>query len=309
MFGLAKYNYESFTRDLLEKDTAASRTGTGPEPGERAPDFKGRTLDGQTIELTDYRGRKNVVLTFGSVTCPMTAGSIGGLNDLYDEYKDQDVEFLFVYVREAHPGERIPAHSSMEEKRQAAEMLREEEEIEIPIIVDELRGPIHRKYGKLPNSTFIIDKSGRIAFRALWTRPGAVEDALEALLERQRDRGVEHAIVNGGEDRSFPLSYAVMHSYRALERGGEKSLDDFRQALGPRARLVLASSRLAQPIALNPGKAFAAAAIAGGVLTAGLLAGRKLRDKRLSQRQPYDVYESRRPAERTGTDYSEPVGI
>jgi peroxiredoxin len=286
-----------------------SRTGAGPEPGERAPDFEGRTLNGKTIRLGDYEGRTNVVLTFGSLTCAMTAGSIGGMNDLYREYGGDDVQFLFIYVREAHPGERVSSHHSMEEKTRVAEMLRDEEDVEIPIIVDELRGPIHRKYGKLPNATFLIDKSGRIAFRALWTRPSVVEDTLEALLERQRDRGVEHAIVNGGEDRSFPLSYLMVHSYRTLERGGEKALADFRHALGPRANLVLASSRIAESIALNPGKAFAAAAIAGGVITAGLFAGRKLRDKRLASRQPYDVYESPRPAARTGTDYSEPVGI
>ncbi len=307
MFGLAKYNYESFTRDLLQKEMACN--GAGPEPGERAPGFEARTLAGTAVRLSDCRDWKNVVLTFGSLTCPMTAGSIGGMNDLYRKFTRADVQFLFVYVREAHPGERIPAHRSMEEKTRAAKMLRDEQGIKMPIIVDELRGPIHRKYGKLPNSTFLIDKSGRIAFRALWTQPRVVEDALEALLERQRDRGVEHAIVNGGEDRSFPLSYAMVHSYRVLERGGEKSLADFREALGARGRVVLAASRIAEPIALNPGKAFAAAAIAGGVLTAGLLAGRKLREKRFSNRRPYDVYESRRRARRTGTDYSEPVGI
>ncbi len=307
MFGLSKYNYESFTRDLLQKEMAS--IAAGPEPGEPAPEFEARTLDGKTVRLGDYRGRKNLVLTFGSLTCPMTAGSNGGMNELYHEYNRKDTQFLFVYVREAHPGERIPAHSSMEEKTRAAQMLRDEEEIEMPIIVDELRGPIHRKYGRLPNATFLIDKSGRVAFRALWTQPGVVEGALEALLERQRDRGVEHAIVNGGEDRSFPLSYALVHAYRVLERGGEKSLADFRQALGPRARLVLASSRIAHPIALHPGRAIAAAALAGGVLTAGLLAGRMLRNKRLFARQPYGVYESGRPAARTGTDYNEPVGI
>lgn len=309
MFGLKKYNYESFTRDLIAKHMAETRIGAGPEPGERAPEFEGRTLDGQTIELADYRGNKNVVLTFGSLTCPMTAGSIGGMNDLHDEYNGEDVQFLFVYVREAHPGERVPAHKSIEDKVRAAEMLRDEEDVEMPIIIDELRGRIHRRYGRLPNSTFVIDKSGRIAFRAFWTQPSVIEDALEKLLERQHDRGVDHAVVNGGEDRSFPLSYAMVHSYRAVERGGEKALADFRQALGPRARFVLAASRVAQPIALHPGKAFAAAAIAGGVVTAGLLAGRKLRDKRLAARHPYDVYETPRSQARTGTDYSEPVGI
>ena len=308
MFGLKRYNYESFTRDLIARHIADTRMGAGPEPGDRAPDFQGHTLDGAGMELGDYRGKKNIVLTFGSLTCPMTAGSIGGMNDLYTDYNGDDVQFIFVYVREAHPGERVPAHESMEDKTRAAETLRYEEDVEMPIIVDELRGPIHRKYGKLPNSTFIIDKSGRVAFRALWTQPSVVEDALEKL-ERQGDRGVDHAVVNGGEDRSFPLSYAMVHSYRAVERGGEKALSDFRAALGARARLVLAASRVAQPIALNPGKAFAAAAIAGGVVTAGLLAGRKLREKRLASRHPYDVYESAGRRARTGTDYSEPVGI
>jgi len=307
MFGLAKYNYESFTRDFLQKEMACK--GAGPEPGERAPEFEARTLKGETIRLGNYREWKNVVLTFGSRTCPMTAGSIGGMNDLCRKFTRSDVQFLFVYVREAHPGERIPAHRSMEDKTRAAEALRGQEEIRMPIIVDELRGPIHRKYGKLPNSTFLIDKSGRIAFRALWTQPSVIEDALEALLERQRDRRAEHAVVHGGEDRSFPLSYALVHAYGTLERAGEKSLADFREALGARGRVVLASSRIAEPIALNPGKAFAAAAIAGGVVTAGLLAGRMLRQKRLSARHPYDVYRSRRRAKRTGTDYSEPVGI
>jgi peroxiredoxin len=307
MFGLSRYNYESFTRDLLQKEMTCR--GAGPEPGERAPDFEGRTLAGATVRLSDCRDWKNVVLTFGSVTSPMTAGSIGGMNRLYRKFTRSDVQFLFVYVREAHPGESIPAHGSMEEKTRAAKMLRDREEIQIPIIVDELRGPIHRQYGKLPNSTFLIDKSGRVAFRALWTQPGVIEDALEALLERQRGRGADHAIVKGGEDRSFPVSHAVVHAYRVLERAGERSLADFRKALGARGRVVLAASRVAEPIALHPAKAFAAAGIAGGVLTAGLLAGLKLREKRFANRRPYNVYESRRRARRTGTDYSEPVGI
>ena len=308
MFGLSKYNYESFTRDLLHQQMESSQKNAGPRPGELAPDFEARTLDGKSIRLSDYRGRKNVVLTFGSLTCPMTAGAIEGMNGLFDEYNDKDTQFFFVYVREAHPGELVPAHDSLDAKMRAAERLRDEEEIAMPIIVDDLRGPLHRKYGKMGSATFIIDKSGRIAFRALWTQPGAVGDALEELLERQGN-GIEHAVVNGGEDRSFPLSYAMVHAYSVLERGGEKSLADFRRALGPRARLVLASSRIAEPISLNPGKAFAAAAIAGGVVTAGLLAGRALREKRRAARTPYGVYEERRQRARTGTDYSEPVGI
>ncbi len=307
MFGFAKYNYESFSRNTLAKEMAATKLLGGPKPGERAPDFEAETLDGNTIRLSDYRGEKNVVLTFGSVTCPMTAGSIGGMNDLYDEYSGHDVKFLFVYVREAHPGEEIPAHESMDDKIQAAELLRDDEEIEMPILVDDLRGSIHRKYGKLPNPTYIIDKSGRIAFRALWTQPDRVEQALEELLERQRDRGVEHVVVDGGEDRSMPVSYAFIHSRRALERGGRKSVQDFTESMGMPGRIAITTSRVVEPVALHPGKALAAAGIAGGVIAASLLAGRALRRWRLCSRIPYSAYETP-PRRTTGTDY-EAVGI
>ncbi len=310
MFGFGPYNYEKFTRELLVKDIAASKSPGGPEPGEKAPDFEGRALDGDKIRLSDFRGEKNVVLTFGSATCPMTAGSIGGMNKLQEKYRGEDVQFLFVYVREAHPGEEIPAHEEMEDKVRAAEILRQEDEIEMPIIVDGLGGPIHRRYGRLPNPTYLIDKSGRIAFRCLWTQPGIVEDALESLLERQRERRVDHAVVSGGEDRSMPVSYAVIHSYRALERGGKRSLEDFRESMGLPGRALLTASRVARPVAMNPGKAVAAVALTAGALTAGLLAGKKLRQRRWRHDLPYDIHEGivhKKSA--TGTDDYEPVGI
>ncbi len=196
MFG-SKYNYETFQRNRLLRDLATSQLGGAPRPGDRAPDFVGRTLQGDTVHLKDFRGRKNIVLTFGSATCPQTAGSLPGLNNLYTD-RDPNVEFFFVYTREAHPGEKLEAHGSYEEKVKAAELLRQEESVDIPIIVDEVDGNIHRKYGKLPNPTFIIDKSGRIAFRSLGTRASVINAALDELLELQRDEGKDHAIVCGG---------------------------------------------------------------------------------------------------------------
>ncbi len=295
MFGFKRYNYDTFTRDLLIKDAVKSKFGRGPEAGERAPDFEARTLDGEKIELSDYAGEKNVVLTFGSATCPFTTASIEGLNELCDEYSGDDVQFLFVYVREAHPGEKLGPHKSLEDKVEAAEQFRQEEDVNIPIVVDEVNGKIHRKYGALPNPTYIIDKSGRVAFRALWTRPSVIEGALDELLERQQERDAEHAIVHGGEDTSMPMTSALFHAHRALDRGGKKAIDDFRHELGMPGRIVHTASRVTEPIALHPGRALAAAAIAGGVIAGGLLLGRKLRQKRYSSlRSPYEFELPRR---------------
>ena len=110
MLGLGTYNYGHFSRELFH-DLARS-SFSGPGPGVRAPDFKATTLDGETIRLSDYSGKKNVLLIFGSATCPMTAATIGQINELYDRFRGDEIEFLFIYVREAHPGEVIPAHNS-----------------------------------------------------------------------------------------------------------------------------------------------------------------------------------------------------
>ena len=143
MFGFTPYNYETFRRNLLIKDMVVTKFLGAPKPGQKAPDFEGRTIDGDQVRLSDYRGESNVVLTFGSATCPFTAASLRGLNDLYEDFADE-VEFLFVYVREAHPGEELGPHSDMREKLQAAEMLRDEEDVQMPIIVDDLNGRIQK---------------------------------------------------------------------------------------------------------------------------------------------------------------------
>jgi alkyl hydroperoxide reductase subunit AhpC len=313
MFGFGpRYNYERFTREMLDPAKHRDLFDDAPRAGDRVPDFEGRTLEGDRVRLSELRAERNLVLLFGSATCPMTAGSIRGLNALYRELRSDDLEFLFVYVREAHPGETLPAHDSWEDKVDAAERFRDAEEAEMPIVVDDVRGSIHRKFGKLPNPVFVIDKSGRVAYRMMWAQPAPLAAALDELLEIQSERGADHAVVQGGEDRSMPLSYALFHSYRALERGGERALSDFRDAMGLRGRVALATSRVAEPLAENAGKIALTAAISGAVLAGGIFAGMQLRKRRLKEKvDPYSFPHPRKKggAERTGTDDYESIGI
>jgi hypothetical protein len=215
-------------------------------------------------------------------------------------------------VREAHPGERLAAHHSIEDKVRAAEQFRDEEEVEMPILVDDLKGSIHKKYGTLPNPTFLIDKSGRIAFRSLWTRPSVIEDALEELTNMQQERGVDHVLVHGGEDTKMPSTYAMLHAHRALERGGHRAIHDFRTELGLPGAVAVTGSRLVRPVVDNPRTALASAAITAGVIAGGIVVGRILRQRRFRVRSPYDIDQSgprwrRRDPEDTGG--YEAVGI
>jgi peroxiredoxin len=308
MLGFSSYNYGHFSRELFHELAQASFSGPGP--GERAPDFKAASLDGESIRLSDFAGKKNVLLVFGSATCPMTAASIAGVNELYDRFRGDDIEFLFIYVREAHPGEIIPAHRTMREKIEAARLLRDEEDMHMPVLVDDLRGSIHRKYSKLPNPAFLIDKSGRVAFLSLWSKPEGLGRAIHELLELQEERGVNHVVVNGGQDLAMPVPYSALYAYRALERGGKQSLIDFRHALGLPARVAFTASQMARPLLDNPGRVMSVAALTAAVLAGGLYAGFELRKRRLGLlRNPYRAYEKDKVRDtETDTDYGA-VGI
>jgi hypothetical protein len=182
--------------------------------------------------------------------------------------------------------------------------------MEMPVVVDDLRGTIHRKYSRLPNPAFLIDKSGRVAFRCMWTRPEILGETIEELLELQRERGVDHVVVNGGQDFTMPVSYGVLYSYRALERGGEQAMSDFREVFGMPGRAILTTSRMAKPILENPGRVLAIVALTAAVLVGGLYAGFELRKRRLGiRRNPYRAYEKQTVRDtETGTDYGA-VGI
>jgi peroxiredoxin len=304
MFGNARYNYPEFKKTMLTK-VVEEQFGDAPEPGDRAPDFELRTIDGDKIRLSDYRGQRNAILTFGSATCPLTASSINGLRDLYDDYIDDDVEFLFVYVREAHPGEDLPPHKNMADKLRAAEVLRNEEELEMPVLIDDLGGKVHRKYSGLPNPTFLIDRSGRIAYRQLATNPDDLRDAIDELLQRQNDRGVDHAVVHGGQSQSMPALKPMLYAHRALERGGQRSISNFRNELGIPGRMAVAGGRIARPVAEHPRTSIATAVAVAGVVGLGLWLGNELRRRRFARR-PYDF-----PDYRRGSAYNdyEAVGI
>lgn len=305
MFGFTRYNYDRFRREMLSNP--ADRWSQAPEPGDEAPDFELRSLVGEVVKLSDFKGSRNVVLTFGSATCPQTAASIGGLRALSHEFPVADVEFLFIYVREAHPGAELPAHHSLEDKARAAMLLREQEQITFPILVDELGGEVHRRYGGLPNASFIVDKSGRIAYRSLASHSSSLGAALEELIERQKERGLHHAVVHGGEDSITPSLKTFLNAYRAIERGGYDSVVNFRGELGIPGRVVLRGGRMARPMTEHPAITITTAVGVMAAVGFGLWAGYELRKRRFAQR-PYSAYRKFEKRRADEDDYTA-VGI
>ena len=63
-------------------------------------------------------------------------------------------------------------------------------EIERPILIDDLAGTGHRRYGELPNMTYLVSRSGQILFRSDWTDPPTIEHVLRYVVDsraRRRD--------------------------------------------------------------------------------------------------------------------------
>lgn len=63
---VSAYNYETFNRS--ESSAKAGDFAARLRAGEEAPDFALPTLEGETVRLSGFNGRKHVLLEFGSIT-------------------------------------------------------------------------------------------------------------------------------------------------------------------------------------------------------------------------------------------------
>ena len=172
-----EYRYESFTTGLSLRDLRFRKDAAAP--GDAFPEFELVTTDGSTLINENVFGNKPVIFIFGSMTCPMTASAAPSVQELYDEFGAR-VEFIMLYVREAHPGEYFSQSETIEEKVGNAQTLKDFYDIQWTVAADSIDGDLHRALDPKPNSAFLADKDGTILFRSLWASDyGALRHALD----------------------------------------------------------------------------------------------------------------------------------
>lgn len=122
------------------------------------------------------------------------------MDALAKEYADE-AHHLFVYTRETHPEiakrENLPylKLTSYEEKVERARIMRDKWQTPRKILIDSLDGDVHRLYAGMPNMSWVIDHTGRILFKAGWTREDDVRPQLEVALkmrELKREGGIQY---------------------------------------------------------------------------------------------------------------------
>jgi len=205
-FRVTDYNFESFP---------------GPVAGEPFKDFTFTDLETQAeVHLSDFLGRW-VVIETGSTTCSMYTKDIAEMRQLREAHPD--IEFLLIYVREAHPGERRGPHTSMDDKINAARTLAPRYGEHRRILVDDINGEFHRAYGSMPNVVYIIRPDGAVHYRCNWATPAEIRAALSDRVNFHRDENADM--------KAIQASRGKFNMIRTMWTGGLIALYDFARNL------------------------------------------------------------------------------
>jgi peroxiredoxin len=158
---------------------ADSSSGSGSSSsGPSAPDFSLPTLKGGEITLSDFHGKKVVLIDFWSTTCDPCLQEMPELVKIYNEKKAAGFEVLAISVDGPDTASGIPA------KVKSTGM-------NFPILLDEETEVMDRynPKGELP-FTIVVDRSGTIVLKRASYQPGDTKswqmlvDAVDGALAR-----------------------------------------------------------------------------------------------------------------------------
>lgn len=149
------------------------------------------------------------------------------MDDLAKRYQDRTVRSIFIYTREAHPGERVRHHKTLQDKRERARLFQGEFNVERQIFLDDLDGTAHSVYGMLPNMTWILGKGGLVEYRAGWTIPSDIELAINHSLEAQSLRAQRSMMLPCYTERRLWQVKDEELFREGLERNGPQAVSDF----------------------------------------------------------------------------------
>ena len=140
--------------------------GTNSAQAHPAPDFTLQKLGGGTISLSEFKGKKLVVVDFWASWCPNCRRDMPNLNRFYEKYKDK-VEVIGV---------------NLQEKESTVQNFISSRGISFPIALDP-SGSASRAFGiQYTNTHFLIDINGNL----VRTIPGDIRESdIESLMNSQ----------------------------------------------------------------------------------------------------------------------------
>ncbi len=114
---------------------------------------------------------------------------------MYERYKNR-VEFLLVYVREAHPtdGWQVPVNQkegvlyadpkTAQERQEIASVCVRKLDIRFPAVVDNIENTTEQAYTAWPDRLYLVDQGGKIAWKGGPGPAGFRPEDLEAQIQK-----------------------------------------------------------------------------------------------------------------------------
>ena len=173
---------------------------SGPNVGDVAPDFQLTDLQGIHHSLSDSIKSKPTVLIFGNFTCGPFRSQAGNVRQLIHRYRDR-VNFMMIYVREAHPadgwnmkrneslGIEIPQPQSFDQRKQIAERCSIHFDAGVPLLVDSIEDPVGTVYSGMPSRLYLLDQKQTVIYKSgrgpHYFLPSDLENSLVVFLNDQ----------------------------------------------------------------------------------------------------------------------------
>jgi len=148
------------------------RTDSGPNPGSVAPGITLKNVDGQMVSLSDFTGKKAVIVVFACNHCPYSQAYQDRLIGLQKEYASQGVQFLLINPNDATKQPQ-DSYENMQKRAQ-------EKGYPFPYLRDETQ-EVAKSYGanRTPEAYLIVNN--KVVYR------GRIDDNTEEAQVKQHD--------------------------------------------------------------------------------------------------------------------------
>jgi hypothetical protein len=158
---------------MAAKMAQVFRPDVGLPTGAEAPDFTLPDSAGKPVTLSSFRGKRPVVLVFGSFGCNLFCDSLGRLRQLREACQER-AEFLFVYISEAPhastplPRAARPMPPAIGDDAHLRRVRWYEEETggTLTWLLDGADERVEELYGAWPRRLVIVGVDGRVLFDA-----------------------------------------------------------------------------------------------------------------------------------------------
>lgn len=149
VYGSYDYFKKSPSKTIQITESENKQLSTGILKGQLAPDFTLTDLNGDTVKLSDFKG-KIVFVNFWATWCPPCQAEMPHMQNIFEKFKSKDVVILGVNM------------TLTEENSEDVQTFVNEQQLTFPIVMDEKSDVVQTYQVVAYPTTYLLDKEGVI---------------------------------------------------------------------------------------------------------------------------------------------------